>query len=97
MSVNEGLLQTMKFIRIYFLCFILWEEILAVHLTIRLERPSATNYFHELVNYLKNKSKLHQVVFILKDQFNNANSMMNSFIKTVDTLFRHSPTAMMKF
>ncbi|XP_043470440.1 uncharacterized protein LOC122503805 [Leptopilina heterotoma] len=77
----------MKFIRIYFLCFTLWMKILAVHSTISLEKPPVTNYFDGLVNYLKNKPKLHQVVFILDDKFNNADSMMNSLIKTVDTHF----------
>lgn len=77
----------MKCLKITFFCFIVWKEILSTQSINSLEKPITENYFEGLVNYLKNESKLHQVMFILDDSQNGMDQMMNSVIKTVDKNF----------
>lgn len=60
----------MKFISVYFVSYFLWKEILEV--------SSTSNYFNDLIKYLKEESKLHQVVFILDNQPNTTDIMKNS-------------------
>lgn len=78
----------MKFIEIYFVVCILWQEILAKSSPkTSLEKPTKTDYFEGLINYLGNESKLNQVLFILEDNSDNTDPMLNSLIKEVNQHF----------
>ncbi|XP_051169625.1 uncharacterized protein LOC127286993 [Leptopilina boulardi] len=69
----------MKFVSVYFITYFLSKEILGVSLE--------NSYYNGLINYLQEESKVHQVVFVLNNQLNNTDSIMNSLIKSVTTNF----------
>lgn len=63
-------------------------EVLEIFSTGIFEMPVKNSYFNGLINYLKDESKLHEVVFFHDHhQFDNTDLMMNSVIKSVDVSF----------
>lgn len=69
----------MKFTSVLICCYIFQKEILGL---------SSKNSYHDgLIKYLKEDSKLHQVVFILGDQVRTRDLVMNSLMMSVNSHF----------
>lgn len=69
----------MKFMSMYLVGCIFASEILGISAT--------SHYYDGLIQYLKEVSKLHQVLFILDDRFNNMDSIMNSLMPAISLHF----------
>lgn len=82
MNVSQSsklVVQNMKFTIVYFFTLFYWKGILG--------SSSKNNYFDGLIKYLKEDSKLHQVVIIRVHKHTNMDPIMDFFMKEVYTHF----------